>query len=89
MSTETKPFEDTSAFQDVVEFVSDTGQEVRAMRHGAGSYQVMVKAGAAYVQRATVHLKGKGETPLRIWQAFQAAIAESEEDGDEAGEVEW
>lgn len=60
-------FRNTSIFQGVKTFKTDTGEEVRAMDEGySWGIYVLDSEGTAYVRYATV-IKHNADTPRKIW----------------------
>lgn len=63
-----KAFTDTSIFHGVVEFESDSGEELRFTRESGRIWARYVKRGNAYVFNGRVALKnGKRATPRNLW----------------------
>lgn len=65
-----KAFEDTSIMQGVVEFVTDSGEDLRVMRE-SGLAKVYVKQRGAYVFERTIATDAK--SPRAIFEELEAA----------------
>jgi hypothetical protein len=62
------PFKDTSIMQGVLEFVTDTGEEVRAMDRTI-HWDILIKEGDAYIYCGSA-IKVDDDTPEIIWDRY-------------------